>query len=65
MAALEQIRPKGTLGILLSALGRELLTAQDVRQTIEALIREHRFRIGIEVYEAVLAQINGARGSSG
>lgn len=61
MAVIEHIRPVGTLGILLLAMRKGLLTAAETRQHVEALIRDHRFRIGIALYEAVLAHIVGGR----
>ena len=57
VAIVEGIRPLGTLGLLLRAMRKRILTAQATRRFVEQLIREHNFRIGIEVYEAVLDSI--------
>jgi predicted nucleic acid-binding protein len=61
MAVIEQIRPIGTLGVLLRAMRKGLLTAAETRRHIDALIRDHRFRIGIALYEAVLAHLAGGK----
>jgi len=61
MAVIERIRPIGTLGILLRALRKGLLSAEETRQHIDALIRDHRFRIGIALYETVLAHLAGGK----
>ena len=61
LAVIERIRPVGTLGILLLAMKRGLLTAQATHLHVEALVRDHRFRIGIALYEAVLARIGKTR----
>ena len=57
MAENEGIRPLGTLGILLRATRAGLLTRRETRQMVDLLIRAHGFRIGIELYQAVLAEI--------
>jgi hypothetical protein len=36
---------------------RGVWTAAAARQHVDALIRDHRFRIGIALYEAVLARM--------
>jgi predicted nucleic acid-binding protein len=60
MAAIERIRPVGTLGVLLMAMRKGVLTAAETRRHVDTLVRDHRFRIGIALYEAVLARIAGA-----
>jgi predicted nucleic acid-binding protein len=57
MAESEGVRPLGTLGILLRSVHRKIITAQDAKQLIDRLIRSHGFRIGVEVYQAVLAEL--------
>ena len=57
MAEAEGIRPMGTLGVLLHALRAGLLSREEARRLLDALVRLHGFRIGIEVYQAVLARI--------
>lgn len=61
MAEAEGIRPLGTLGVLLRAMDRGLLSAVDTRQTVDLLVSDHGFRIGVELYQAVLARIEGKR----
>src|ERR1035437_7970237 len=57
MAVIEGIRPVGTLGILLLAMRKGLLSAAETRLHVDTLIRDHRFRIGIALYEIVLAHL--------
>ena len=57
MAVIERIRPVGTLGILLLAMRNCLVSAAKTRLHVDALIRDHRFRIGIALYEVVLAHL--------
>lgn len=57
MAENEGIRPLGTLGILLRAHRSDLLSRSDVRRMVDLLIQAHGFRIGVETYQAVLAQL--------
>jgi predicted nucleic acid-binding protein len=58
MAQREGIRSLGTLGILLRAMRADLLTQEETRHSVDVLVREHGFRIGIELYQAVLDQIS-------
>lgn len=57
-AQTEGLTAIGTLGVLLAALRAGRLTPEETRGTVDELIREHRFRIGIEVYQAVLERIS-------
>ena len=57
MAESEGIRPLGTLGILLRAMRTGLLAPNETRRMVDLLIRAHGFRIGIELYQAVLGEI--------
>lgn len=57
MAGVEHIRPIGTLGLLLLAMRKDLLTRAETRLHVDTLIRDHRFRIGIALYEAVLTHL--------
>lgn len=57
MAVIEGLRPVGTLGILLLALRKGLLTAAETRLHVDALIHDHLFRIGIALYETVLTHL--------
>ena len=58
MAEAEGIRPLGTLGVLLRARRQCLLSPDETRRLVDQLVSAHNFRIGIEVYQAVLAEIN-------
>ena len=57
MAEAQGIRPLGTLGLLLSALHRGVLSKNETRRLLDALVGLHDFRIGIEIYQAVIAKI--------
>ena len=57
MAVIEHMRPIGTLGILLRAQRQGLLTVAETRKLVDALIRDHQFRIGIALYEAVVTRL--------
>jgi uncharacterized protein len=59
MAVVEQIRPMGTLGIILRAKRSGSTTCGEARELVRALVRQHGFRIGIEVFEAVMAELVG------
>ena len=58
IATVEGIRALGTLGVLLQAMRRGLLNGQEVRSIVDALIGSHSFRIGVELYAAVLREID-------
>ena len=58
LARVEHIRPMGTLGILLRAQEQEIHRPADTQKLVDALIRRHGFRIGIEVYRATLERIH-------
>ena len=58
IATVEGIRPLGTLGVLLQAMRRGLLNGQEVRSIVDDLIGSHSFRIGVELYAAVLREID-------
>lgn len=60
LAVVEGLRPMGTLGILLRAMERGLLTRIQTRHWVEALVQQHHFRISIEVYDATLQRIEQA-----
>jgi len=64
MAVVEGIRPLGTLGILLKAMERGVLTRARTRRWIEVLVQQHQFRISIEVYDATLKRIEGWKGAA-
>ncbi len=34
-----------------------LLTAAETRRHVEALVRDHRFRIGVALYDSVMSRI--------
>lgn len=58
MAEVEGIRPIGTLGILLKAMQRRLITPQSTRMLLDQLIERHAYRIGINVYQEALHVID-------
>ena len=60
MAEAEGIRPLGTLGILLRAMHRGLLSPGEVRALVDRLVESHGFRIGVAVYQAVLREVTRA-----
>jgi predicted nucleic acid-binding protein len=57
VARAEGIRRTGTLGVLLRACAMGRLSSAAVQRLVDELIQEHRFRIGIEVYDALVAQL--------
>jgi len=57
IASNENIKLRGTLGILLQAMKKSLLTPKNTRKLINDLIHEHKFRISIDVFESVLRVI--------
>ena len=59
MAMLERVRPIGTLGVLVRAMKKGHLSPEAARHLVTDLVQEHRLRIGIAVFEAVLRQIDG------
>lgn len=63
MAEAQGIRPLGTLGILLAALRQGILSKGEARRLLDALVGLHDFRIGIEVYQALIAQIDASPGN--
>jgi hypothetical protein len=57
MAEAEGIRPLGTLGVLLRAMRNDLLDQTETRRLIDLLVISHGFRIGVGLYQTVLAEI--------
>ena len=57
MAEIEGIRPLGTLGLLLRAVDKRLIPGAEARRLIDLLVSTHNFRIGVEVYQVVLARL--------
>jgi predicted nucleic acid-binding protein len=57
MAEAEGVRPVGTLGVLLLAMRQGNLTPAVTRRHVDALVRDHGFRMGIDLYQAVVARI--------
>ena len=58
LAAVEGIRPLGTLGVLLRALRRGLVDRTEVRRLVDDLVRSRGFRIGVELYAAVIREVD-------
>jgi predicted nucleic acid-binding protein len=52
VASVEGIRPMGTLGIILKAYSKKLLSLEKAQDSFYALVRQHNFRISIKVYDA-------------
>jgi predicted nucleic acid-binding protein len=59
LAVQEGLRVTGTLGVLLQSLKRGMLNREECERLLGDLVREHQFRIGIEVYEAALSAMRG------
>lgn len=57
MAEIEGIRPLGTLGLLLRAARRKQISTGEARRSVDLLIKTHDFRIGVAVYQSVLAEL--------
>lgn len=57
MAEAEGVRPIGTLGVLLRAMHAGALAPDETRRLVDSLVGTHSFRIGIELYQAVLSEI--------
>jgi len=60
MAEAEGIRPLGTLGILLQAMRQSIISSDQTKTLLQGLVRSHHFRISIELYQAVLTEIDKA-----
>ena len=58
MAEAEGIRSLGTLGILLRTMRNGLLSPEETKRLVDLLISTHGLRIGVELYQAVLAEID-------
>ena len=58
LAAVEGMRPLGTLGVLLLALRGGLVDRAEVRRLVDDLVRSHGFRIGVELYAAVIREVD-------
>ena len=65
MAEAEGIRPLGTLGLVLRAMRKGLLSKSETRRLVDVPVRVHGFRISIEVYQSVVAQIDSHSGKRG
>jgi len=57
VAETEGVRSLGTLGILLLAMRNGLLPRIETRRLVDLLVSTHGFRIGVELYQAVLGEI--------
>ena len=57
MAEIERVQTLGTLGVLLRARREGVIPAEEARRLVDQLIRQHNFRISVEVYQAVLAEL--------
>lgn len=61
VALLEGIRPMGTLGIILRAVFEKHISLKEAQDYFDALIRQHRFRISINVYDALQKELNAVK----
>ena len=59
LAALRGVKPLGTLGVLLLAVKRGVLSADTARNHLHVLVTRHNFRIGVDVYAEFLRQVGG------
>jgi predicted nucleic acid-binding protein len=57
VARLERVPAVGTLGVLLRACRAGLLDTNRAQALVDDLIRQHHFRISIEVYQAVQREL--------
>jgi predicted nucleic acid-binding protein len=57
MAEIEGIRPLGTLGFLLRAARRKQISTREARRLVDLLVGTHGVRIGVAVYQSVLAEL--------
>ena len=60
-AVIEGFRVIGTLGILLRATQKSILTAKNTGILIEQLVQEHNFRISTSVYETARKAISALK----
>jgi hypothetical protein len=60
LAEAEGIRPLGTLGVLVQALRRGFLSPGDAKADLDALVRDHGFRISVALYQAAVSRIQGS-----
>lgn len=58
IAEIEGVRPLGTLGVLLQASRKRLIPRVAAEGLVLELIREHGFRISIEVFAAVQQELD-------
>lgn len=54
----EGLVPLGTLGLLIHATAKGLLSKEETQSDIDQLINNHKLRIGIELYKQVLEQLD-------
>lgn len=59
VAIMEGIRVIGTLGILIWATKKQLLSSKKAHHLLNELVEEHNFRISTAVYEVALSAILG------
>jgi predicted nucleic acid-binding protein len=57
MAEIEGVRPLGTLGVLLRATRKKLISTKESRRLVDLLVGSHDFRIGVAVYQAVMEEL--------
>lgn len=58
LLAAEGLVPLGTIGLLMHAANKGVLTKEEARSGLDELIRNHKLRISIELFERVLEQLD-------
>jgi predicted nucleic acid-binding protein len=64
VAVIEGVRVVGTLGVLIRAKKKSLLSTSNTEDLLDQLVEEHNFRISTRVYEAARKAILTVQGSS-
>jgi len=54
----EGLVPLGTIGLLMLAANKGILTKEETRSGLDELIKKHNLRISIELFERVLEHLN-------
>lgn len=56
-ALAEGIKVTGFLGVVLEAAARKLISCTQARHALDSAVRDHGFRIGIQLYQRVLVEL--------
>ena len=57
VAVIEGVRPMGTLGVILRAVNENYISVVDAYDYFYELVRKHKFRVSVDVYDAVLNKL--------